>query len=328
MLTKSSRTREKIRIGEVLMQQGLINQAQLAEALAEQKYSGIQLGEILVCHGWVTRTQLRQALNEQRWRNLIATVLLSTTTLLPSATRLATNTPVIAYSSPITQDDVLKYQHDRPQQASGKIEPVTAEDEHATNLMSLIDVGGAEAPSFNQVQFSETITAQPPLQDNPTVASPLRGFCHPLNGKGWLSQGIRGRTHQGRMEYAYDLAADIGTPVYAMRPGRVIAVQDKYPDTGGGKENIAKFNYVWIEHDGGYRSAYIHLQQGFVSSVGIKAGDWVEAGQLIGFSGNSGWSTGPHLHLEVQRPGKSRRFTKTAPFAISGTCDNGQIARR
>ena len=75
------------------------------------------------------------------------------------------------------------------------------------------------------------------LHEQPTVDSPLEGFCHPLWGQGWLSQGIRGVTHNGRMEYAYDYAAAIGTPVYAMRSGRVISIQDKYPDRGGGTKN-------------------------------------------------------------------------------------------
>jgi murein DD-endopeptidase MepM/ murein hydrolase activator NlpD len=333
VLTKSSRRREKIRIGDVLIQQGLISQAQLTAALAEQKHSGAQLGEILVQQGWVNQAQLRQALSEQRWRNIVATVLLSATTLLPSATRLVTDAPVMAHRSQIARDDVLlKFRHDAPKRSPSTI--AVEEHQHETRFMSLLDVGGAgtENTSSNQVESPrEGELAQPPLQNNPnpTVASPLQGFCHPLNGQGWLSQGIRGRTHQGRMEYAYDLATDIGTPVYAMRSGRVIAVQDKYPDTGGGKENIAKFNYVWVEHDGGYRSVYIHLQQGFVSNVSIKAGDWVDAGQLIGYSGNSGWSTGPHLHLEVQKPGSARQFTKTAPFSIAGKCDSGQqIARK
>jgi murein DD-endopeptidase MepM/ murein hydrolase activator NlpD len=334
VLTKSSRRREKIRIGDVLIQQGLISQAQLTAALAEQKHSGAQLGEILIQQGWVNQAQLRQALSEQRWRNIVATVLLSATALLPSATRLVTDTPVMAYSSQIARDDVrLKFRHGGPERSPSTIAVSTiAVEEYQTRLMSLLDVGGAgtENTSSNQVEASKKgELAQLPLQEDPTVASPLQGFCHPLNGQGWLSQGIRGRTHQGRMEYAYDLATDIGTPVYAMRPGRVIAVQDKYPDTGGGRENIARFNYVWVEHDGGYRSVYIHLQQGFVGNVNIKAGDWVEAGQLIGYSGNSGWSTGPHLHLEVQKPGSARQFTKTAPFAIAGRCDGGQqVARK
>jgi murein DD-endopeptidase MepM/ murein hydrolase activator NlpD len=302
VLTTSFRARQRIRVGEVLLQQGLISQAQLNQALAEQQQKSAPLGEILVQHGWVSRAQLKQALREQYWRNIAATALISLTTLVPSATRWSAS-PVMAGVTP---------------------KATYAESMHR-------DVGGAsnnEGDSQLEPVFNSVALTQQALHDNPTVASPLQGFCHPLKGKGWLSQGIRGRTHQGRMEYAYDLAADIGTPIYAMRPGRVMSVQDKYPDTGGGKENIAKFNYVWLEHEGGYRSVYVHLQQGFVSATSIKAGDWVEAGQLIGYSGNSGWSTGPHLHLEVQRPGNSRTFTKTAPFAIAGTCNTNQVARR
>ena len=323
MLTKSFRARQKIRVGEVLLQRGLITQSQLNQALAEQKQNSAPLGEILVQQGWVSHAQLKQALNEQYWRNITATALISLSTLIPSATRWA--------ASPVVASIPQKAAH------ADSIDPhaeshAESHAEHKTSLMSHVDIGGASTNEQEGIQSAETFNSialtQRPLQQNPTVATPLQGFCHPLNGKGWLSQGIRGTTHQGRMEYAYDLAADIGTPVYAMRPGRVIAVQDKYPDTGGGKDRIAKFNYVWLEHEGGYRSAYIHLQQGFVSATKIKSGDWVEAGQLIGKSGNSGWSTGPHLHLEVQQPGPSRSFTKTAPFAIAGVCNTGQVARR
>ena len=164
------------------------------------------------------------------------------------------------------------------------------------------------------------------LSDQPTLEAPLQGFCHPLWGNGWLSQGIRGVTHNGRMEYAYDYAAAIGTPVYAMRSGRVVSVQDKYPDWGGNKEQIHRFNHVWLEHDGGYRSAYVHLQQGFRYRVNLKVGDQVEVGQIIGYSGNSGWSSGPHLHVEVHRAGERFRFTQTVPFAIATSCTLGRQA--
>lgn len=164
------------------------------------------------------------------------------------------------------------------------------------------------------------------LHAAPTVDSPLEGFCHPLWGQGHLSQGIRGVTHNGRMEYAYDYATGIGTPIYAMRAGRVISLQDKYPDWGGGKEEIHRFNHVWLEHEGGYRSAYVHLQQGFRQRVNLKVGDQVRAGQIIGYSGNSGWSSGPHLHVEVHRADTRYRFTQTVPFAISSTCRLGRQA--
>ncbi|PZD70319.1 Lysostaphin [Acaryochloris thomasi RCC1774] len=326
-------TRGKVRIGEVLMQRGLISQVQLTQALTEQKQNGLQLGDILVQRGWVSPTQLRQALYEQRRSNVITTVLLTATTLIPGATRLVSSTPVVAYGHEISQDEIsLKLHYSDLSVSPPIVDPETEVDnpELKASYMDLMEIGGAdiEGTSFKQARSSqEENRVEQPLHDKPTVSSPLQGFCHPLNGKGWLSQGIRGRTHRGRMEYAYDFAADIGTPVYAMRSGQVIAVRDKYPDTGGGKDRIAKFNYVLIEHDNGYRSAYIHLQQDFIDSIAIKAGDSVEAGQLIGFSGNSGWSTGPHLHLEVQRPGRRGRFTKTAPFSISGTCQDDQIAQ-
>jgi murein DD-endopeptidase MepM/ murein hydrolase activator NlpD len=131
------------------------------------------------------------------------------------------------------------------------------------------------------------------------------------------------------MEYAYDLGTNLGTPVYAMRAGRILSVQDRYPDSGGGPENISKFNYVLIEHDGGFRSAYVHLQQGFHSRMQIKAGDLVEKGQLIGYSGNSGWSSAPHLHIEIQKSGDAFSFGQTVPFAINGVCGvQGTIAAR
>ncbi|WP_348256059.1 peptidoglycan DD-metalloendopeptidase family protein [Leptolyngbya sp. ST-U4] len=158
-----------------------------------------------------------------------------------------------------------------------------------------------------------------PLHANPTEANPLRGFLHPLNGSGTITQGNGGLTsHTGRAQYAYDFGVPIGTPVYAMRSGTVVGVVDVHPDTGGGYENRNNFNYVLIEHDGGYRSAYLHLKQGFNSRIGLKVGDTVNAGQLIGYSGNSGWSTGPHLHVEVHKPTAGGYFGQTVPFVIGG----------
>lgn len=300
---------DKVRVGDVLVQKGLITRDELSQALLAQRNTPLKLGEVLVQQGIVTRQQISQALTEQKRRNWTAAVLFALSTLIPAVPKL------VASSG-----------------ATVAINPSTVRTSTGAEF-----IGGG-----NQVQWKAdpqpTLQAfrtpndqgfHQPLSANlhPTVASPLTGFCHPLNGLGYLSQGIRGATHRGRMEYAYDLATSIGTPVYAMRAGRVIGVQDRYPDTGGGAENISKFNYVLIEHDGGYRSAYLHLQQGFRSKVQIKAGDTVEIGQLIGYSGNSGWSSGPHLHIELQEPGEAYSFSKTVPFAIAGACGPGSIAR-
>jgi murein DD-endopeptidase MepM/ murein hydrolase activator NlpD len=303
-------TPDKIRVGEVLIQKGLITKDELTQALVTQRQTQLKLGEVLIQQGFVTRQQLHYALTEQRRRNWTAAVLFTFSALIPVAPKL-----MVATSS-----------------ATITISP------SAVSARSNADsVGGATQPQLKTAP-GQTLQAfrMPaekgfyiPLADNPnpTVASPLTGFCHPLDGAGYLSQGIRGTTHHDRMEYAYDLATSIGTPVYAMRAGRVIGVQDRYPDTGGGAENVSKFNYVFIEHDGGYRSAYLHLKQGFRSQVQIKAGDTIEIGQLIGYSGNSGWSSGPHLHVEVQEPGNAYSFGQTLPFAIAGACGPSTIAR-
>jgi murein DD-endopeptidase MepM/ murein hydrolase activator NlpD len=301
------RVPDKIRVGEVLVQKGLITKEDLAQALLTQRNTGLKLGQVLVQQGVVTRQQLNVALTEQRRRNWTAAVLFALGTLVPVGPILASSTELVINPSAV--------------RASSTADAVGG----ANQLHLKRDV----PPNLQAFKMPDEKGFYTPLSSNryPTVASPLTGFCHPLDGAGYLSQGIRGTTHRGRMEYAYDLAASIGTPVYAMRAGRVIGVQDRYPDTGGGAENISKFNYVLVEHDGGYRSAYLHLQQGFRDQVQIKAGDTVEIGQLIGYTGNSGWSSGPHLHVELQEPGDAYSFGQTVPFAIAGACGPGSIAR-
>jgi murein DD-endopeptidase MepM/ murein hydrolase activator NlpD len=208
---------------------------------------------------------------------------------------------------------------------SGQMSSATAGDQSAT----LIASSRTGAKQSSQKSGVDGIS----LAANPSEASPLAGFCHPIDGPNRLSQGTRGVTHRGRMEYAMDFQSAIGTPVQAMRSGKIVGIEDRFPDTGGGQENVSRFNYVWVEHDGGYRSAYLHLQQGFRSKVKIKVGDVVKAGQLIGYSGNSGWSSGPHLHVEVHRPNEMGVFGKTVPFRNSQDCntptpENEQYAER
>jgi murein DD-endopeptidase MepM/ murein hydrolase activator NlpD len=291
---------ENIRVGDLLQQQGYIDATQLQMALAEQKKTTKRLGEILVEQGAVSAVVLRSVLLQQKLLKFAATIVLTTGTLASSAPQLF---------APIF--------HSLPSGGGDTTAMGVGSGSKKTARGSVTEDGGQ--PDFMRVS----------LLDNPkpTMEEPLIGFCHPMAGKGFLSQGNNGITHRGRMAYAYDLAAPIGTPVYAMRAGRVVDLQDKYPDTGGGRENFTRFNYVRIEHDGGYRSAYLHLQQNFVAKTNLKKGDRVEAGQLIGYSGNSGWSTGPHLHLEVQDDGPTYRFNKTVPFAVLGNCQPSTIAR-
>ncbi len=103
-------------------------------------------------------------------------------------------------------------------------------------------------------------------------------------------------THQGR--FAWDIAMSIGTPLLAVGSGRIIRAEDQYPDNPAGfpDDPETPSNAVWIDHGDGLQAVYAHLTPGGAKVV---AGQLVAAGQVIGLSGNSGYSSGPHLHYEV-----------------------------
>jgi len=103
-------------------------------------------------------------------------------------------------------------------------------------------------------------------------------------------------SHEGR--FAWDIGAEIGTPVLAVAAGRVIKVVNHIPNNPAGMigEPEDPANTVQVDHGGGLQSLYAHLDQ---FGVAVAAGQFVAAGQYLGRSGNSGYGTGPHLHYEV-----------------------------
>jgi murein DD-endopeptidase MepM/ murein hydrolase activator NlpD len=119
-------------------------------------------------------------------------------------------------------------------------------------------------------------------------------------GTGWrVDQGFQGRySHQHRQSrYALDFGVPVGTPVLAAREGVVMQVQDDYRGNGQDLEGFAhRANFVRILHDDGTMAMYAHLEY---YGVGVKPGQRVAVGTLLGLSGNTGYSTGPHLHFAV-----------------------------
>ena len=96
-----------------------------------------------------------------------------------------------------------------------------------------------------------------------------------------------------------------GTPVHAARGGVVVRVKDD-SDIGGSSMRYDRWNnYVLIRHDDGTLGYYCHLQKG---GVCVKPGQAVKTGQLLAHSGNTGFSSGPHLHFCVlqTRDGRQR----------------------
>ena len=103
------------------------------------------------------------------------------------------------------------------------------------------------------------------------VTSPFGYRYHPKTGEWSMHKGV-------------DLGAYKGTPIYATRSG-VVTVATHHETAG---------NYVTINHQDGYRSTYMHM-----TYYVVKVNQRVEAGQLIGYVGDSGRTTGPHLHFGI-----------------------------
>ncbi|HHM04545.1 MAG TPA: DUF4124 domain-containing protein, partial [Gammaproteobacteria bacterium] len=112
--------------------------------------------------------------------------------------------------------------------------------------------------------------------------------------------------------YAVDIAMPVGTPVRAARGGVVMDVNRDFFGTGTDlKKYGQRANTVRILHDDGTMAIYAHLK---LESVLVIPGARVRAGQVIAASGNTGFSTGPHLHFAVQR--NDRGTLVSVPFAF------------
>lgn len=124
-------------------------------------------------------------------------------------------------------------------------------------------------------------------------------FHYPLpwaGGQFRVSQGPGGKfshhTEKGR--HAVDIAMPVGTPVVAARDGIVVSLDQKQREGNGSRAG----NYVRILHADGTMSVYLHLKQ---NGVVVGEGQRVKAGDMIAHSGNTGSSTGAHLHFVVQK---------------------------
>ncbi len=122
----------------------------------------------------------------------------------------------------------------------------------------------------NQTEIS---VKEIPLETLNSVRLPLDSFS--------LTQGFS-FFHPG-----LDLAASKGTPVYAVMEGTVEAVKT---------DRWAYGNHVIIDHGNGMKTLYAHL-----AKIEVKEGEKVTNDSIIGLVGSTGWSTGPHLHLQVSQ---------------------------
>lgn len=154
-------------------------------------------------------------------------------------------------------------------------------------LASLEWKGGPAEPRAGEQVFVPRPTTVPQADALRLGAGQAGRFVWPLRGRisspfGWRTHPILRERH---LHTGLDIAVPEGTPIHAAAAGRVSQVG------WSGDYGIL----IVVDHQGGYSTYYAHL-----SRTRVEVGQYVEQGQALGLSGNTGLSTGPHLHFEIR----------------------------
>ena len=111
-------------------------------------------------------------------------------------------------------------------------------------------------------------------------------------------------SHVSPYKWAVDFLVPDGTEIFAAECGEIIDVVENFNVWGNSEDFADKVNYLTILHNNSEYSQYCHLEQDSVTEAGLKVGDYVERGQLIGCVGKTGWTDRDHLHFMVFRLGR------------------------
>lgn len=160
-----------------------------------------------------------------------------------------------------------------------KFNGISPEDDLAVGDTLLVPEGEVSAPTSVTTKAGKIIITGK-ITASYSNSAPSGFLVRPLAG-GAKTQGLHGRN-------GLDFGAPVGTPVFSSAEGRVILAKMGGYNGGYG-------NYIIIAHDNNIQTVYGHLSQ-----INIVTGQNVSQGQVIGRVGNSGKSTGPHLHFEVR----------------------------
>ena len=174
--------------------------------------------------------------------------------------------------------------------AKGEEYLILLEESEAREDALLQEIANME-DEYEEAKYQEWLaTSVPTYTDTPSVNVPSSsGWLTPLpSGSYRVSSTFGMRLHPVlgyyRMHNGVDLGCAQGTPIYASRSGKVTVAT--YSSSAG--------YYVSISHGDGWTSVYMHMTNYIVS-----AGQYVNQGQVIGYVGSTGYSTGPHLHFGI-----------------------------
>jgi len=160
--------------------------------------------------------------------------------------------------------------------------------EKLSNIQSEIDANAAaleKAKEVERIQQEQAGNNYIPSTGG-NVVSGNGYFTHPCPGMSYQSSYFGEiRPYEVGGHKGHDYAAAVGTPTYAAAAGTVVIAGFSY----------SAGNWVVINHGNGLVTKYMHH-----SALAVRAGQYVEKGQQIGYVGSTGQSTGPHLHFQVE----------------------------
>ena len=190
-------------------------------------------------------------------------------------------------------EDLLELQHD----ADEKLQKEIAQAEKAYNEQKRKEEEEErkKQEALQQQQQQQQQQQKPSTKPDSTVTAGIK-WTRPCSYR-YLSSPYGYRIHpvtgQWKFHSGVDLAGPQGTPIVATRDGTVTMAKTGYNGGNG--------NYVTINHGDGFSSSYLHMLENLQVSVGQK----VKAGQVIGYMGSTGMSTGPHLHFTIYYNGST-----------------------
>lgn len=181
-------------------------------------------------------------------------------------------------------------------------DPAAFSTEHDTSAPESASVPGdlsVPEPQSNPSTFDADTDASSPAAGSGEPAAARTGFAWPVPSSYRMSRGFYTAKEEGEKSHnGLDILDEQDTPIYAIQDGTVLVAGTTADEPEGSTWNWAYGIRVRIDHGDGLQSVY-----GQLSSVAVKTGDTVEKGQLIGYMGSTGRSTGTHLHLEVRQDG-------------------------
>lgn len=188
----------------------------------------------------------------------------------------------------------------------------TLQPGRSKSLFKVIPINKYKSSRYT-IEYRYIIGSPSVSPDDVTYLPPFAKDSHFL-----ISQAFGGKfSHTDKQnKYAVDLAMPINTPIHAARAGIVIEVNNDFFQSGTKQAYKARANSIRILHNDGTMAVYAHLA---LESSQVYVGLKVYAGQFIGYSGNTGYSTGPHLHFAIQR-NKGMELV-SIPFKFMGSAD-------